>query len=30
LVDAVCIHDNLALGCLPEYFGEAHHRHGAG
>ena len=23
-------HDELALGCLPEYFGEAHHRHRAG
>ena len=23
-------HDDLALGRLPEYLGEAHHRHGAG
>ena len=23
-------HDELALGCLPEYFGEAHHWHRAG
>ena len=29
VVDAVGIHDDLALGCLPEYFGEAHHWHGA-
>ena len=30
LVDTVGIHDDLALGCLPEYFGEAHHWYGAG
>jgi hypothetical protein len=25
LIDAVGIHDDLTLGRLPEYFGEAHH-----
>jgi hypothetical protein len=25
LIDAVGIHDDLSLGRLPEYFGEAHH-----
>ena len=30
VVDAVGIHDDLTLGRLPEYFGEAYHRHRAG
>jgi hypothetical protein len=30
VVDTVGIHDDLALGRLTEYFGEAHHRHGSG
>ena len=30
LIDAMCIHDDLTLRRLPEYFGEAHHWHRAG
>src|ERR1700735_2890430 len=30
LIDAVGLHDDLTLGRLPEYFGEAHNRHRAG
>ena len=30
LIDTVCVHDDLALRCLPEHFGEAHHWHGTG